>query len=84
MDEDTEKHSTVAADGCGVKLVAGHHAALVLHEVFQQFEFLQREEHVLAADRHLMLVLRFHLLGFPIARFILSKNSMQVLLRENH
>ena len=37
------------------QLVAGHHAALVLHEVFQQFEFLQREEHVLAADRHLML-----------------------------
>ena len=37
------------------ELVSGHHAPLVLHEVFEQFEFLEREEHAFAAHGDLML-----------------------------
>lgn len=37
------------------QLVTRHHTALVLHEVFEQFEFLEREEHGFAAYGDLML-----------------------------
>ena len=37
------------------QLVASHHTALILHEIFEKLEFLQREEHVLSAHHHLML-----------------------------